>query len=88
MAGSPRAAVRALRSLSAAFLVHAVVSGVWGPRLPAIKADLGLDDGELGTALAGVAVGLLVGTRLAGAAVDRLGSRALIRLGLPSSCAR
>ena len=87
MAGSPRAAVRALRSLSAAFLIHAVVSGVWGPRLPAIKADLGLDDGELGTALAGVAVGLLVGTRLAGAAVDRLGSRALIRFGLPAYCA-
>lgn len=66
MAGSPRAAVRALRSLSAAFLIHAVVSGVWGPRLPAIKADLGLDDGELGTALAGVARLVRAGGALAG----------------------
>jgi MFS family permease len=84
VAGSQRASVRAL---SAAFLIHAVVSGAWGPRLPAIKADLGLDDGELGTALAGVALGLLVGTRVAGAAVDRFGSRALIRAGLPLYCA-
>ena len=69
------------------FAVHAITSGIWGPRLPAIKADLGLGDGELGTALAGVALGLLVGTRLAGAAVDRFGSRPLLRLGLPLYCA-
>jgi MFS family permease len=74
---SPRAAV------AAAFLIHSTVSGTWAPRLPAIKESLGLSDGELGTALVGLAVGLLAGTRLAGAPVDRFGSRPVMRAGFP-----
>ena len=77
MPSSPRVAV------SAAFLIHAVVSGTWAPRLPAIKESLALSDGELGTALVGLAIGLLVGTRLAGAPVDRFGSRPVMRVGFP-----
>jgi len=75
--GSPRAAV------SAAFLIHSTVSGTWAPRLPAIKESLGLSDGELGTALVGLAIGLVVGTRVAGAPVDRFGSRPVMRVGFP-----
>jgi MFS family permease len=74
---SPRAAV------SAAFLIHSTVSGTWAPRLPAIKESLELSDGELGTALVGLAIGLLVGTRLVGAPVDRFGSRPVMRAGFP-----
>jgi MFS family permease len=74
---SPRVAV------SASFLIHATVSGTWAPRLPAIKESLDLSDGELGTALVGLAIGLLVGTRLAGAPVDRFGSRPVMRAGFP-----
>ena len=77
MLSSPRAAV------SAAFLIHSTVSGTWAPRLPAIKESLGLSDGELGTALVGLAIGLLIGTRLAGAPVDRFGSRPVMRVGFP-----
>jgi MFS family permease len=77
MLSTPRVAV------SAAFLIHATVSGTWAPRLPAIKESLELSDGELGTALVGLAVGLLVGTRLAGAPVDRFGSRPVMRAGFP-----
>ena len=77
MLGSPRAAV------SAAFLIHSTVSGTWAPRLPAIKESLGLSDGELGTALVGLAIGLVVGTRVAGAPVDRFGSRPVMRVGFP-----
>ncbi len=77
MLSSPRAAV------SAAFLIHATVSGTWAPRLPAIKESLGLSDGELGTALVGLAIGLVVGTRVAGAPVDRFGSRPVMRVGFP-----
>ena len=77
MLSSPRVAV------SAAFLIHSTVSGTWAPRLPAIKESLGLSDGELGTALVGLAIGLLVGTRLAGAPVDRFGSRPVMRAGFP-----
>ena len=77
MLSSPRAAV------SAAFLIHSAVSGTWAPRLPAIKESLGLSDGELGTALVGLAIGLVVGTRVAGAPVDRFGSRPVMRVGFP-----
>ena len=77
MLSSPRAAV------SAAFLIHSTVSGTWAPRLPAIKESLGLSDGELGTALVGLAIGLVVGTRVAGAPVDRFGSRPVMRVGFP-----
>ena len=77
MRSSPRVAV------SAAFLIHATVSGTWAPRLPAIKESLELSDGELGTALVGLAIGLLIGTRVAGAPVDRFGSRPVMRAGFP-----
>jgi len=73
--------------VTAAFLVHATVSGTWTPRLPAIKSSLALSDGVLGTALVGLAVGLLAGTRLAGAPVDRFGSRPVMRAGFPLLCA-
>jgi MFS family permease len=77
MRTTPRAAV------AAAFLIHSTVSGTWAPRLPAIKESLGLSDGELGTALVGLAIGLVVGTRVAGAPIDRLGSRPFMRVGFP-----
>jgi MFS family permease len=69
--------------VAAAFLIHATVSGTWAPRLPAIKESLGLSDGELGTALVGLAIGLVVGTRVAGAPIDRWGSRPFMRAGFP-----
>src|SRR5215212_7121995 len=77
MSRSPRTAV------AAAFLIHSTVSGTWAPRLPAIKESLGLSDGELGTALVGLAIGLVVGTRVAGAPIDRFGSRPVMRAGFP-----
>src|SRR3954447_4441466 len=74
---------RARTAVAAAFLIHATVSGTWAPRLPAIKQSLGLSDGELGTALVGLAIGLVVGTRVAGAPIDRWGSRPFMRAGFP-----
>ena len=76
-----------LAGVASAFLIHATVSGTWAPRLPAIKRSLELSDGELGTALVGLAVGLLLGTRLAGAPIDRFGSRLVMRIGFPLLCA-
>ena len=74
---------RAYVAVAAAFLIHSTVSGTWAPRLPAIKESLDLSDGELGTALVGLAIGLVVGTRLAGVPVDRFGSRPMMRAGFP-----
>src|SRR5215208_584865 len=71
------------RSTSAVFLVHAAISGTLAPRIPAIKADLGLGDGQLGAALTGFAAGLFLGTRAAAWLVDRFGSRVIVAVGLP-----
>jgi MFS family permease len=71
------------RSVAAVFFVHAAISGTLAPRIPAIKADLGLGDGELGTALTGFAAGLFAGTRFAAWLVERFGSRRVVRVGLP-----
>jgi MFS family permease len=70
-------------STSAVFLVHAGISGVLAPRIPAIKSNLGLGDGELGVALTGFAAGLFLGTRIAAWLVDRYGSRRVVEVGLP-----
>ena len=74
---------RARLSVSVTFVLHATVSGTWAPRVPALKAQAGLTDGELGLALFGMAAGLLLGTRVAGAPVDRYGSRPVLRIGVP-----
>ena len=47
-------------------LISAAVFATWAPRIPSIKQALDLDNGALGIALGGLAVGLLVGTRLTG----------------------
>src|SRR4051812_13451249 len=77
MSTSPRTAV------AAAFLIHSTVSGTWAPRLRESKESVGLSDGELGTALVGLAIGLVVGTRVAGAPIERWGSRPFMRAGFP-----
>jgi MFS family permease len=68
-------------------VVHAAVSGSWGPRLPAIKEAIGLTQGQLGIALTGLAVGLFAGTRLAGRPIRHWGSRRVIRVGTLVLCA-
>lgn len=74
---------RARTSVAAVFLVHAAVAGSLAPRIPAIKADLGLSDGALGGALTGFAAGLFAGTRIAAWLVERFGSRQTVRAALP-----
>jgi fucose permease len=74
---------RARVGIGWAFAIHAAVMGSLGPRLPSIKDQTGVDDGDLGLALAGFAVGLFVGTRLAEPVIRRIGARSLIRAGMP-----
>jgi MFS family permease len=65
----PRAAVTAL------FFVNGAVFSSFFARLPAIKADLGAGDGQLGLALFLATTGLVVAQPLAGALVARRGAR-------------
>jgi MFS family permease len=74
----------ARRGVSAAFVAHAVISGSWASRVPAIKHGLGLSDTQLGLALFGMALGTLIGGRLGGVVASTLGARTVVRLGLPT----
>ena len=78
-----RALRRARIAVTTAFAAHAVLSGLLGPWVPHLKDRTGLDAGGLGIALTGFALGLLVGTRVAGPAVRRWGGRRVVRTGLP-----
>ena len=75
--------MRPRRSTAAVFLVQAAIGGTLAPRIPAIKSELGLGDGQLGIALTGFAAGLFAGTRIAAWLVDRYGSRRVVQVGLP-----
>lgn len=82
-----RALRRARFSVTMAFLLHAAIFATWTPRIPALKEDLGLSTDDLGIALGGMAVGLLVGTRLTGR-LERNGRTAVaIRILMPLQAA-
>ncbi|MFC7641996.1 MFS transporter [Streptosporangium lutulentum] len=48
--------------------------GTWTARIPAIKQELGLSDGQLSIGLLGIAAGALAGMQVVGRLVDRYGS--------------
>ena len=63
-------------------LLHGrLVYAAWATRIPAIKDDLGLSDGELGLAILGLEAGAIVGLPAGGALVARAGSRQALRAG-------
>jgi len=68
----------------ALFLLFGFALGTWTTTIPAIKAGLRIDDGQLGLALLGLAAGAMVGMQLAGRLVDRYGSA---RVALPVALA-
>ncbi len=70
-------------AIFAVFFIESSVLGHWIPRIPDIKARLGLDDAELGLALLCLPFGTLVGLALAGRIVERTGLRGACRLSLP-----
>jgi MFS family permease len=74
---------RARASVVGAFALHAAVAGTLGPRLPAVKEQAGITDGELGVALAVFAIGLFAGTRIVSPLLDRFGTRGVLRGGMP-----
>lgn len=74
-------------SIAAIFFVNGAVFTNWVPRIPEVKATLGLSEGELGLALLGVAAGAFVTMPLCGLLVNRVGSRAMVRAAVLTYCA-
>ena len=74
---SPRTAV------GTAFFVHAMITGSFAGRVPAIKHGLGVTDAQLGVALFGMAAGTLIGGRAGGVVATRAGAWVVVRAGIP-----
>jgi MFS family permease len=73
------------RRMTAGEICTALVFGVlgvglagWAPRVPDVKAELGLSDTELGVALLSVAVGSLIFMPLTGLLIGRFGCRTVL----------
>ncbi len=83
---SEHRARRARVGTATCFLLTGVLSASWASRVPAIKDDLGLSDGQFAIALLGLEAGAVVGLQFGGLVVPRAGSRkALIASLLASS---
>ncbi len=65
-------------TVTAGFGLGGITVSAWGPRLPAIKASLGIDTATIGLLLAGVTVGAIVGLLAAAPVMHWLGSRRAI----------
>jgi MFS family permease len=63
------------RAITAAFGLGGITVSAWGPRLPAIKAGLGVGTATIGLMLAGVTVGAILGLLASTPVLHWLGSR-------------
>jgi MFS family permease len=70
-----RALLRWRRAIMAAFGLGGVTVAAWGPRLPAVKAELGLSTATIGLLLAGVTVGAIAGLVVSTPVLHWLGAR-------------
>jgi len=72
----PRPALARWRwTVTAAFGLGGIAISAWGPRLPAIKAGLGIDTATIGLLLAGTTVGAILGLLASTPVLHWLGSR-------------
>jgi len=67
-------------SISVYFFILGFMFATWASRLPAIKEQLRLSDGELGTVLLGMPIGSMLVMPLAGWLTSRFGSRIVVVL--------
>jgi MFS family permease len=70
---------------SACFLLTGFLFATWASRIPAIKGDLGISEGELAIAFTGLNAGAILGLQLGGLVVLRLGSRPTLVVALVAS---
>ncbi len=67
-------------SISVYFFILGSMFATWASRLPAIKENLHLSDGELGTVLLGMPIGSILVMPLAGWLTARFGSRVVVTI--------
>ena len=77
-AGPPGSVSRWRNAMIAAFALGGITVASWGPRMPAIRAELGVSTGTIGVLLACSTVGAIVGLLLARYTLHRLGGRGAV----------
>jgi MFS family permease len=77
---------RARVAIAVIFFANGAIFGTWVSRVPAIEAHVHARTGPLGLALLGIAVGALLSRPGAGQMVVRMGSRAMVRIGITVCC--
>jgi MFS family permease len=85
-AGGARQPQAARGAVMAVFTINGLLFGSWAARIPAVRDRVGLSDGELGLALACIAIGAIAAMPVAGGAAARIGSRRATRVALAMSC--
>jgi fucose permease len=80
LAPTHRAALWAVRLM---FFLTGALFATWVSRIPTVKDELGLSDGGLAVAFAGLNVGAVLGLQLGGLIAPRIGSRATLRVLMP-----
>jgi len=73
-------------AIAVMFFADGSIFGTWVSRVPAVAAHVHARTGPLGLALLGIALGALLSRPVAGQFVVRLGSRAIVRIGIVSCC--
>jgi MFS family permease len=68
--------------VAASFLLTGIIFATWASRVPAIKAEMDLGDGQFAIALLGLEAGAVFGLQLGGLIVPRVGSRRVLTASL------
>lgn len=77
---------RARAAIAIMFFCDGAIFGTWVSRVPTIASHVHAKPGALGLALLGIALGALLSRQVAGQLVVRMGSRAVVRVGIASCC--
>jgi hypothetical protein len=78
-----RAHRRARVAVAATFLLTGALFATWAARMPVLKQEVGVGDGQLAIAFVALNAGAILGLQVGGALVPRTGSRAALRVALP-----
>nr|WP_225955497.1 MFS transporter [Kibdelosporangium phytohabitans] len=69
------------------FALNGVVFGSWAPRVPALAAQIGAQEGSLGLSLLGASIGMIASALLTGALCARFGARVMVVISAIGGCA-
>ncbi|WP_260479150.1 MFS transporter [Kibdelosporangium aridum] len=78
-----RAAIVAVLGI---FALNGVVFGSWAPRVPALAAQIGAEEGALGLSLLGASIGMIASALLSGSLCARYGAKVMVLISAIAGC--